>query len=143
MQKVHRWTTPEAAIAEEVAYWQRLTVSQRVAAVEALRRQTVGVYDDVSARLERVHRAAERSVGPCAHRGDGARAEHHSTQEARAQSSQSASWCDLMLRASYLPAALASALRYARTACITVGASKKETSAFRSMPGNCSLSSTS
>jgi hypothetical protein len=43
----------------------------------------------------------------------------------------------------YLPAALASALRYARTACIAVGASRKETSAFRSMPGNCSLRSPS
>jgi hypothetical protein len=38
MEKVFRWTTPEDAIAEEVRYWNGVSPSDPVAAVETLRR---------------------------------------------------------------------------------------------------------
>ena len=54
MDKVFRWTTPEDAIAEEVRYWNSVSPSERVAAVEVLRQRTPGIYGDAPPRLERV-----------------------------------------------------------------------------------------
>jgi hypothetical protein len=64
MEKVFRWTTPEDAIAEEVRYWQGVSPSERVAAVETLRQRIPGIYGDAPCRLERVYRFIDRKEGP-------------------------------------------------------------------------------
>ena len=61
MEKVFAWTTPEDAVRDEVRYWQGCSIEERVAAVELLRRATLGIYDEPSPRLERTHRWVEPS----------------------------------------------------------------------------------
>jgi len=55
MKPVYAWTTHEEAAREEGRHWRSVSVDERVAAVEVIRRATVGIYDKLPARLERVH----------------------------------------------------------------------------------------
>jgi len=59
VEKVFAWTTPEEAIIAEGRYWRSVSIAERVAAVEAIRRATPGVYGPVPTRLARVHRFVE------------------------------------------------------------------------------------
>src|SRR5262245_37506085 len=54
--KPYKWTTPSAAIRDEVRHWRSVSIEERVAAVELLRRVTLGIYDDHPARMERTYR---------------------------------------------------------------------------------------
>jgi len=57
-----KWTTHADAARDEALFWQRATVAQRVAAVEAIRRATLGIYGDAPVRLERVHTLVVRET---------------------------------------------------------------------------------
>ena len=59
---------PEDAIAEEVRYWNGVSPSERVAAVETLRQRTPGIYGDAPSRLERVYRFVDREEGSLPYR---------------------------------------------------------------------------
>jgi hypothetical protein len=59
VEKVFAWTTPEEAVIAEGRYWRSVSIAERVAAVETIRRATPGVYGRVPARLARAHRFVE------------------------------------------------------------------------------------
>ncbi|MCA9639764.1 MAG: hypothetical protein H6718_13780 [Polyangiaceae bacterium] len=63
MRDDFKWTTPEQAIRDEVRYWASVTVEERVAAVETIRRATIGIYGDTPPRMERTEWVIRNSRG--------------------------------------------------------------------------------
>jgi hypothetical protein len=51
VRRVARWTTPEQAVRDEMAYWLSRPVAERISAVETLRELTWGIYDEAPIRL--------------------------------------------------------------------------------------------